>query len=156
MLTETATADGWTDTKSSTDLEKTEELRFLSMENLRVSKSGDLIGCSVAVTGSRGCVLSNCVFFPVPQQSQHRPGWGMCVSATHTPNQLVELPREQRALGARCGCREGLLPGQQLQLLAGQDFTLWCATIPAAFGSQALGDKGVTCLSELAGYFHMG
>lgn len=84
MLTETATADGWTDTKSSTDLEKTEELRFLSMEKLRVSKSGDLIGCSVAVTGSRDCVLSNCIFFPVPQQSQHRPGWGMCECNTHS------------------------------------------------------------------------
>lgn len=44
------------DVKSTIDLGKTEELRFLSMENLKDSKQrpGDLTGHSVTMTGSEG------------------------------------------------------------------------------------------------------
>lgn len=89
-------------------MEKTEELRFLSMEDLRASKqrSGDLIGRSAAVTGGQGCFFSNCICFPVSQQSQHGPGWRMSVSGavcTHSkPACGVTGSREPRepAVGA--------------------------------------------------------
>lgn len=70
------------------------------------------------MTGGGNCVFSNSIYFPVPQQSQHCSGWGMHALLwlrlfAHTTKQLVELPKKRRALGAHCGCTEGLLPLQQ-------------------------------------------
>lgn len=70
------------------------------------------------MTGGGNCVFSDSIYFPVPQQSQHCPGWGMHVLLwlwlfAHTTKQLVELHKQWRALGAHCGCIEGLFPLQQ-------------------------------------------
>jgi len=101
------------DIKSTIGLNKAEERRFLSKEDLKASKqrSGDLTGLRVVITGSGNCVSSNKICFPVPQQSEQSPGWGIHAPLwlwlfAHMIKQIVELPKSRRALGARCGAQK--------------------------------------------------